>query len=488
MSSSDTTTPRRPPAEKDHECPFCYTKFTSSSLGRHLDLYIKPQNAKAPDGVHDIEKIKNLRGSVTRRQVRNSSGNKPLKRDGSPLSAPLSSRRQSPAADVASGEGRSPVQVWSGGAGLEEAHGEENGRRRPITMQINKLTWEATGVMNDIPAERKDRLPTTSPKQITVAPPHGVLGQGQDPDHAPSEDTKRAIAAERALKEVLDSVRAANMRAHAEPLFNFPFFLSTFPSICLECLSPAPTLGFGSVRPSDEDTTSITWSVELPVEDHLMELRKRIHRRIGEWRRRRNALAQKLDFKSDHPVDRAIHHENDPETIDLNESHQQHLTATYNVWNRRTLPEREQQWSKMLASHLAHEKNQHASTRSRVAELEQEIQGLHNRLRMKGEPSALHLDKKTTEELYSESELGSWDYETILNRWRDRYQYMDNGADPRIPNQPEDLMHTLKDSQTNGLYDGARAVVLFNGDISHDGKMQDMYTPNGTEGNIGETS
>ena len=409
--------------------------------------------------------------------MRNSAGNKPLKRDGSPLSAPRSSRRQSPAAQVASGEGTSPVQISIGGAELEEAHGEENGRRRPITVQMNKLTWEATGVMNDIPAERRDRIPTTSPRQITIAPSNGVIRQGQAPDHAPSEDTKRAIAAETALKEVLDSVRAANMRAHAEPLFTFPFFLSIFPSICLECLSPATNLGFGSVRPPEDDA-SITWSRDPPVEDHLTELRKRIHRRIGEWRNRRNALAQKLDLKSDHHlVDKAIphHHDenNDPETINLDEPHQQHLTIAFHVWNLRTPPERQQKWYKMIACHLAHEKHQHASTRSRVVELEQEIQGLHNRLRTKGEPYALQLDRKTTEELCSGSGLDAWDYDTVLNRWRDRYQCMDGNGESATTHQSEEPepAGTLRDFQVNGLHEGGQEMEFSNGDVCCEGNM-----------------
>lgn len=32
-------------APKDRSCPFCNQAFTSSSLGRHLDLYIKPKVA-----------------------------------------------------------------------------------------------------------------------------------------------------------------------------------------------------------------------------------------------------------------------------------------------------------------------------------------------------------------------------------------------------------------------------------------------------------
>ena len=55
---------------KDRSCPFCRQAFTSSSLGRHLDLYIKPKNPKPPDGVHDVIEIRKIRGGITRRQPR----------------------------------------------------------------------------------------------------------------------------------------------------------------------------------------------------------------------------------------------------------------------------------------------------------------------------------------------------------------------------------------------------------------------------------
>lgn len=51
---------------KDRACPFCGQAFTSSSLGRHLDLYIKPKNPKPADGVHDVDEIRKLRGSTLR--------------------------------------------------------------------------------------------------------------------------------------------------------------------------------------------------------------------------------------------------------------------------------------------------------------------------------------------------------------------------------------------------------------------------------------
>lgn len=57
-------------ASKDKNCPYCGQAFTSSSLGRHLDLYIKNKNPKAPDGIHNVDEIRRLRGSITRRQPR----------------------------------------------------------------------------------------------------------------------------------------------------------------------------------------------------------------------------------------------------------------------------------------------------------------------------------------------------------------------------------------------------------------------------------
>ncbi len=67
---SNTGTPK---AVKDRKCPYCNQAFTSSSLGRHLDLYIKPKNPKVPDGVHDVDEIRKLRGGITRRQPKKGS-------------------------------------------------------------------------------------------------------------------------------------------------------------------------------------------------------------------------------------------------------------------------------------------------------------------------------------------------------------------------------------------------------------------------------
>ena len=55
-------------AVKDRACEWCNQLFTSSSLGRHYDSFIK--KAKEPDGVHDVDEIRKLRENITRRTAR----------------------------------------------------------------------------------------------------------------------------------------------------------------------------------------------------------------------------------------------------------------------------------------------------------------------------------------------------------------------------------------------------------------------------------
>jgi hypothetical protein len=57
-------------ALKDRKCTFCRQTFTSSALGRHLDLYIRSKNPAKPDGIHLVDKILELRGGIKRRQAK----------------------------------------------------------------------------------------------------------------------------------------------------------------------------------------------------------------------------------------------------------------------------------------------------------------------------------------------------------------------------------------------------------------------------------
>ena len=188
MADGSAATPgsstSKAPATKDKECPYCHQAFTSSSLGRHLDLYIKDKNAKPPDDLHNIEEIRRMRGNVTRRQARSSTG----KRGSStPSSKPTPFRDQ-----------RSP-STQSGYANVQHSD------RAPVRTVLNRPNWQSTGVINDIPpVPREDESP------FGRRPSRGRSVKEEIAQRQTAlEERERARAAELALQEVLGSVKAA---------------------------------------------------------------------------------------------------------------------------------------------------------------------------------------------------------------------------------------------------------------------------------------
>jgi hypothetical protein len=187
-SNAESGGASRTPATKDRSCPFCHAPFTSSSLGRHLDLYIKEKNPKPPDDVHDVEEIRRLRGGVTRRQPRTLSA----KREDSTHSSskPTSMREQ-----------RSPsIAAFYTSAG--RANG---GSTKPPLDRENR---EAAQVVNDPPQlngggppshlfKRRNNMRNPSVKEEFIRKQDAL------------EERDRGRAAELALIEVLESVKAA---------------------------------------------------------------------------------------------------------------------------------------------------------------------------------------------------------------------------------------------------------------------------------------
>lgn len=176
------------PAAKNRTCPFCNAPFTSSSLGRHLDLYIKEKNPKPPDGVHDVEEIRKLRGGVTRRQPRTSS----VKGEDSAQSSskPTSMREQ-----------RSPsVPVFLTGAG------HVNGASSKSPLEQAK--WEVAGV-NDLPPRLDGGEPTPNLAKRRNNMRSTFLKEDLARKQEVLEQRDRGQAAELALMEVIESVKAA---------------------------------------------------------------------------------------------------------------------------------------------------------------------------------------------------------------------------------------------------------------------------------------
>ena len=174
------------PSIKDKQCPFCHQTFTSSSLGRHLDLYIREKNAKPPDDVHDVEEIRKIRAGITRRQARSST-----KRDGSTPSSTKATPQR---------EHRSPPAQKAYSSGLTDEAGA-------VKTYWNTANWQATGVINDLPpTPREDQVAhfqrDTTSRRVSVKE---ELTRRQ----AGAEERDRGRAAELALKEVLESVKVA---------------------------------------------------------------------------------------------------------------------------------------------------------------------------------------------------------------------------------------------------------------------------------------
>lgn len=193
-------TPRRPSesntpkAVKDRQCPFCHQPFTSSSLGRHLDLFIKEKNPKAPDGIHDVEAIRKLRRNITRRHPK---GSVPRRETSvsTGTTTPTAESRKSPA---------------SGDAGPSATRTPLPRVERARVFPFN-TPWEATGVINDLaPSREGSRDAKDNGVDLEPRPTNRrVLKQQLDARQQLQNAQDSSRAAELALREVLGSFRAA---------------------------------------------------------------------------------------------------------------------------------------------------------------------------------------------------------------------------------------------------------------------------------------
>lgn len=187
---------------KDRRCPFCQQPFTSSSLGRHLDLYIKPKNAKPPDGIHNVDEIRRLRGNITRRQSRVSSvkeGSLAPAGDASPSSASTTAVQPKRYGSVTEHSSSVPRPLPSPKVGSVQDRYE-----KMFSVKLNRPSWEATGVMNDLPPRQDPKLDAR--RDVSR---HTLLKVDSEQRQRVMEELDTGRAAELALREVLASVRDA---------------------------------------------------------------------------------------------------------------------------------------------------------------------------------------------------------------------------------------------------------------------------------------
>lgn len=188
-------------APKDRKCPFCGVAFTSSSLGRHLDQFIKERNPKAPDSVHNVDEIKRMRGNITRRHPRNSlrGRRETLTPAGTPTPRTMSATRE-------------PEQ-----RSLRPSVADNEAANAIFSKPPFAPGWEFTGVMRDIPDGIATRGAVESPtrnRRVTGAAQRLASRQVAqktqlDTRQKLEENMDVARAAELALLELMGSWRAA---------------------------------------------------------------------------------------------------------------------------------------------------------------------------------------------------------------------------------------------------------------------------------------
>ena len=196
-SQSGDSTPKLG-APKDKNCPYCGQAFTSSSLGRHLDLYIKEKNPKPPDGLHDVDAIKKLRGGITRRQPRGSIGGR--RESSTPIGTPKPGMKKDGLGQENEGF-RSPA-IPKDGFVVDST----------MKCRVFQPTWEATGVINDIPANNGGENapePNKRPGMSRTVSKQVIQKAQFDMKQKLADAMDTARAAELALRELVSSWRAA---------------------------------------------------------------------------------------------------------------------------------------------------------------------------------------------------------------------------------------------------------------------------------------
>ncbi|KAI0467504.1 hypothetical protein F4859DRAFT_517941 [Xylaria cf. heliscus] len=353
-------------AAKDRQCPYCGQAFTSSSLGRHLDLYIKEKNPKPPDGIHDVEAIRKLREGITRRQPRGSHAHRNASNPGTPGPS-RKSPAPAPAPAPASDSVLRPPAIPKDGQFVVD----HQTLRYPF-----QPSWEATGVINDIPAATGDHGSASGSgsgsawesMRARASPGRDMSARPQHLQRAPSRaaqkvqfDTKQRLAdamdtaraAELALRELLSSIRAAKQHVDMNSLpFDFEPLSLDFPALTLQCLQAPPTLFSSTPHP-----TSTSWSIQPPDQKQFEALQMYFRDEFHKWR---VACATATTISTEdltYPPSETNFPRDMRESVKkaekaaalLEKQVHEHLQSTYHVWEQLSQQRRTELWGLELA-------------------------------------------------------------------------------------------------------------------------------------------
>ncbi|KAF1831640.1 hypothetical protein BDW02DRAFT_504831 [Decorospora gaudefroyi] len=384
MAEAESSTPRSTAeaqlkAAKDKNCPFCGQAFTSSSLGRHLDLYIRAKNPKAPDGIHVVDEIRKLRGGITRRQAKGSTSTP--RRDDSGTSTPANKKR------IASEDPSMLVQSP-----------EEDDEPLDVGKTRQRLGTKT-------PDPRRD-----ASRQLRKA--------DLDQKHRANEESEIASATEMALRELLKSVREANAKASGGGLFDFDPYAQNFAALCLHIL-PAPSTLF-SPTPFP---TSDSWSITPPGQKQFDALNKQVRERLLAHQRQRQinqvypSGAHPNACAATSPLPTPPLFDPDPQRLFG------HIADAYQHWTHQTDKTRQESWQIEILRCYAHAEDRRREVEVQWENARREIDYLKANRWTSGAPDvspvSIHLGTDTATELAKHGmDYRNWDYDRLIDKWR----------------------------------------------------------------------
>ncbi|KAI1881168.1 hypothetical protein JX265_001408 [Neoarthrinium moseri] len=354
-ANTDSPDASKTHAPKDRNCPYCGQAFTSSSLGRHLDLYIKEKNPKPADGIHDVEAIKKLRAGITRRQPRGSLARRDASTPGTPTGSTPTAARKSP--ELRQQQQRSSVPK----------DGQFVVDRSPV-YPWQLPTWEATGVINDLPTNNGDQSQPGGWDEGTDQARRASAQQQQQQQRAPSRMAQKqqldarqkltdavdtARAAELALRELLSSWRAAKQQIDMNSVpFDFDPLSLDFPALTLQCLQPPPTLFSSTPIP-----TSTSWSIQPPAQKQYDALVAFFQDEFKKWRIACAAATTAMSEDLTYPPSQTQFDIDGKESVkkaekaaaNLEKQVNEHLQSTFAAWEQIGQQRQQELWTLELA-------------------------------------------------------------------------------------------------------------------------------------------
>ncbi|KAF9697991.1 hypothetical protein EKO04_004432 [Ascochyta lentis] len=403
MGEADMGTPRStadPPllkAPKDKNCPFCGQAFTSSSLGRHLDLYIRPKNPKAADGIHLVDEIRKLRGGITRRQAKGSISKKDDGGECTPLHA-----KHSVASEGSSTLVQSPDDDDDEGLAIDL--GKTRGQFKDVSWGTSNR--QLSRALAKAPEMRRDASRQMRKQDLDQRQRHG-------------DDVETAKAAEMALRELLKSVREANLKATGCGLFEFDPYTLNFPSLCLHIL-PAPSTLF-SPTPFP---TAESWSIAPPGQKQLDALNRCVRERLLAHQRQRQINQVYPAGGHSNPPSAANSPLPTPPLFDPDPQKLfSHIADAYNHWMHQSDKTRQEYWQIEILRCYARANDSRRETEVQLENARREIEYLKANRWTSGAPDlspvSITLGAETAKELGKQGmDFRNWDFDRLIDKWR----------------------------------------------------------------------